>query len=382
MLFKFSEAEASLIEDVRNFCVTDVEPIAAEIDKNERFPVETWTKLVGKGWTGLPFPREYGGGGHSYLAYIAVCEEFAKYCASTSVTVSAHHSLCCWPIIEYGTDEQKNKFLPPLLSGGKLGAFGATEPEAGSDVANQKTIALDNGDHWLINGSKIFITNGYFADTYVIAAMTDKDLGTRGISAIIVEKGAQGFSFGSKENKMGIHGSATYELIFEDCVVPKDNLLGERGKGFKIAMNTLNGGRIGIAAQALGIAQGTIDKCVQYVTGHIDNESEKMISAKPNTQFELADMQTKVDAARLLVYRVAQAKEDGDSYIHLAAMAKLFSAEVAMNVTTRCMQLIGDYGYSESLPFARYFRDAKITEIYEGTSEVQKIVVSAWMGLK
>jgi butyryl-CoA dehydrogenase len=383
MLFKFSNEEQNVIEKIRTFCVSEVAPIATEIDRDERFPIETWEKLSSLGMTGIPYPIEYGGGGHSYLAYIAICEEIAKVCASTSVTLSAHHSLCCWPIFEYGTEEQRRKFLIPLLSEGKLGAFGATEPEAGSDASNQKTTAVDKGDYWLVNGSKIFITNGYYADTYVIAATTDRTRGTKGISTFIVEKGSSGFTFGTKEQKMGIHGSATYELVFNDCIIPKENLLGELGQGFKIAMNTLNGGRIGIAAQALGIAQGAIDQCLGYVKTHEENAwSAKLLSSLPNTQFELAEMQTKVDAARLLVYRAAQAKNDSDPYFHLAAMSKLFASEVAMDVAIRSMQLVGDYGYTEALPFARFLRDAKITEIYEGTSEVQKMVIASWMGLK
>lgn len=380
MLFKFSEEEQQVIDRVHDFCVKEIAPIAAEIDENERFPVETREKLAQIGMMGIPFPKEYGGAGNTYLTYVAVCEEIAKYCASTSVMLSVHHSLCCAPILQFGTEEQKQKFLPPLLRGEKLGAFGLTEAGAGSDAAGQQTTAVDKGDYWLLNGSKIFITNGYYADTYIIAAMTDKSQGHRGISTFIVEKGTPGFTFGTKEKKMGIRGSATYELVFTDCKIPKENLLGELGKGFKIAMMTLDGGRLGIAAQALGIAQGAVDNCVAYVTEHM--QGEKRISQSQYTQFELADMQTKVDAARLLVYRTAQAKQDNEAYGHYAAMAKLFAAETAMNVTERCVQLAGDDGYTKRYPFERFMRDAKITELYEGTSEVQKMVISAWMGVK
>lgn len=380
MLFKFSEEEQQVIDRVHDFCVKEIAPIAAEIDENERFPVETREKLAQIGMMGIPFPKEYGGTGNTYLTYVAVCEEIAKYCASTSVMLSVHHSLCCAPILQFGTEEQKQKFLPPLLRGEKLGAFGLTEAGAGSDAAGQQTTAVDKGDYWLLNGSKIFITNGYYADTYIIAAMTDKSQGHRGISTFIVEKGTPGFTFGTKEKKMGIRGSATYELVFTDCKIPKENLLGELGKGFKIAMMTLDGGRLGIAAQALGIAQGAVDNCVAYVTEHM--QGEKRISQSQYTQFELADMQTKVDAARLLVYRTAQAKQDKEAYGHYAAMAKLFAAETAMNVTERCVQLAGDDGYTRRYPFERFMRDAKITELYEGTSEVQKMVISAWMGVK
>ncbi len=307
-------------------------------------------------------------------------EELSKVCASTGVTVSAHTSLCCWPIAEYGTEEQKQKYLPRLASGESLGAFGLTEPNAGTDAAGQRTTAEDKGDHWLINGSKIFITNGNYADVYVIFAMTDKSLGNKGITAFILEKGMEGFTFGTKEKKMGIRGSATYELLFKDVKVPKENQLGEVGKGFKIAMSTLDGGRIGIASQALGIAQGAIDETVPYVQQR--EQFGKRLSQFQNTQFELADMQTKVDAARLLVYRAAAAKDAHQTYAHLAAMAKLFASETASDVTRRCLQLFGGYGYTREYPMERMMRDAKITEIYEGTSEVQKMVISAWMGVK
>jgi butyryl-CoA dehydrogenase len=380
MDFKFTDQEQAYLQKTHDFCLNEVAPIAAEIDENERFPEEMLPKLAGMGVFGIPYPKEYGGGGHSYLTYIITCEELAKYCASTSVTVSAHGSLCCWPIANFGTEKQKEKFLPPLLAGEKLGAFGMTEPNAGSDAAGQQTKAIDEGDHWLINGSKIFITNGYHADTYVITAMTDKSQGNRGITTFIIEKGTPGFTFGTKEKKLGIRGSATYELVFDNCRIPKENLLGEIGKGFKVAMATMDGGRIGIAAQALGIAQGTIDNCVSYVKEHMDGE--KRLSQSQGTQFSLADMQTKVDAARLLIYRAAQAKQDGEPYSHMAAMCKLFASEVAMEVSTRCVQLAGEDGYLRKYPFERFMRDAKITELYEGTSEVQRMVISAWMGVK
>lgn len=380
MDFKFTSEEMDIISMLTDFCLKEVQPIAAEIDENERFPMETVNKLAEMGMMGIPFPEEYGGAGLSYVSYIAACEELAKYCASTSVTLSAHCSLCCWPINEYGTDEQKKKYLAPLLTGEKIGAFGLTEPGAGTDAAMQKTTAVDKGDHWLINGSKIFITNGGVAETFVIFAMTDKAQGNRGISAFIVEKDFPGFSLGAHEKKMGIRGSSTCELVFEDMIVPKENLLGELNKGFKVAMATLDGGRIGIAAQALGIAEGAIEECVKYVTQRI--QFGKPLSAFQNTQFELADMKTKVEASRLLIYRAAQAKQDHEPYSHLAAQAKLFAAETASDVTRRCLQLIGGYGYTREYPFERFMRDAKITEIYEGTSEVQKMVISGYMGLK
>ena len=380
MNFKFNEEEQEIIDMLHDFAVKEVAPLAAEIDEQERFPEETWHKLADMGMMGIAYPEEYGGAGLSYLTYIACCEELAKHCATTSVMVSAHSSLCCWPIEHFGTEEQKQKYLHALCSGEKLGAFGLTEPGAGTDAAMQKTTAEDKGDHWLINGSKIFITNAGYASVFVIFAMTDKSLGTKGISAFIVDRDTPGFSVGAHEKKMGIRGSSTCELIFDNCKVPKENLLGEVGKGFKIAMMTLDGGRIGIGAQALGIAQGCIDQTVKYTQERI--QFGKRISQFQNTQFQLADMQTKVDAARLLIYRAAQAKQDGEPYSHLAAMGKLFASETASDVTRRCVQLVGGYGYTREYPFERMMRDAKITEIYEGTSEVQRMVISGWMGVK
>ena len=377
MNFHFTEDEQDILTMLHDFAVKEVAPLAAEIDEEERFPEETRHKLAEMGMMGVPYPEEYGGAGMSYLSYISVAEELAKHCATTSVMVSAHTSLCTWPIFHFGTEEQKQKYLPDLCSGEKLGAFGLTEPGAGTDAAMQKTTAEDKGDHWVINGSKIFITNAGYADIF---AMTDKSLGTKGISAFIVEKGFPGFKVGAHEKKMGIRGSSTCELVFEDCIVPKENLLGELNKGFKIAMMTLDGGRIGIGAQALGIAQGAIDECVKYVKERV--QFGKRLSQFQNTQFELADMQAKVDAARLLIYRAAQAKQDGEPYSHLAAMGKLYASEAASDVTRRCLQLVGGYGYTREYPFERFMRDAKITEIYEGTSEVQKMVISGWMGVK
>ncbi len=380
MNFHFTPDEQDVLDMLYDFCEKEVAPIAAEIDENERFPEETWHKLADMGMMGVAYPEEYGGAGLSYVNYIGVCEELAKHCATTSVMVSAHSSLCCWPISEYGTEEQKQKYLTKLASGEWLGAFGLTEPGAGTDSAMQKTVAEDKGDHWVLNGSKIFITNAGFAHVFVVFAMTDKSLGNKGISAFIVEKDFPGFKVGAHEKKMGIRGSSTCELVFEDCIVPKENLLGELNKGFKIAMTTLDGGRIGIGAQALGIAQAAIDATVKYTKERV--QFGKRISQFQNTQFQLADMQAKVDAARLLIYRAAQAKQDHEPYSHLAAMGKLYASEAASDVTRRCLQLIGGYGYTREYPFERYMRDAKITEIYEGTSEVQRMVISGWMGVK
>ncbi|WP_279204788.1 acyl-CoA dehydrogenase, partial [Intestinimonas butyriciproducens] len=366
MNFHFNQDEQDVLDMLHDFCLKEVAPIAAEIDETERFPEETWHKLADMGMMGIAYPEEVGGAGMSYVTYIGACEELAKHCATTSVMVSAHSSLCCWPISEYGTEAQKEKYLSKLCSGEWLGAFGLTEPGAGTDAAMQKTVAEDKGDHWVLNGSKIFITNAGFANVFVVFAMTDKSLGTKGISAFIVERDFPGFKVGSHEKKMGIRGSSTCELVFEDCIVPKENLLGEVGKGFKIAMTTLDGGRIGIGAQALGIAQAAIDECVKYTKERV--QFGKRISQFQNTQFQLADMQAKLDGARLLIYRAAQAKQDHEPYSHLAAMGKLMASEVASDVTRRALQLVGGYGYTREYPFERFMRDAKITEIYEGTS--------------
>lgn len=380
MDFLLNDEQQLLQSMFREFTDKAIRPIAASLDEEERFPAELIPQMGEIGLLGIPVPEEYGGGGMGQLEYVLAVEEISRACASTGVTISAHTSLCCWPILEYGTEEQKQKYLPPLASGEKLGAFGLTEPSAGTDAARQTTTAVDQGDHWLLNGSKIFITNGSYADTYVVFAMTDKSLGNKGISAFILEKGMPGFTFGAKEKKMGIRGSATYELIFDNVKVPKENLLGEVNRGFKVAMSTLDGGRIGIAAQALGIAQGAIDVTVEYVKQR--EQFGKRISQFQNTQFQLADMRTKVDASRLLVYRAAQAKQDHEPYMHLAAEAKLFASETASDVTRRCLQLYGGYGYTREYPIERMMRDAKITEIYEGTSEVQRMVIAANMGLK
>ena len=380
MNFKLDELELDILSMLRDFCLKEVRPLAAELDEEERFPTETKEKLAEMGMMGLYIPEAYGGAGLSYLTYICACEELARHCATTSVMFSVHGSLCSWPILEFGTEAQKQKYLIPLAQGEALGAFGLTEPGAGTDAAGQKTTAEDKGDHYLLNGTKIFITNGYYADTYIVIAVTDRSKGSRGTSAFIVEKGWEGFSFGTKEKKMGIRGSATYELIFDNVKVPKENLLGKEGDGFKIAMQILDGGRIGIAAQALGIAQGAIDECIPYLQNRV--QFGKPLSAFQNTQFQMADMQTKVSASRLLVYQAAQAKQDHEKYSHLAAMAKLFAAETASDVTRRAVQLVGGYGYIREYPFERMMRDAKITEIYEGTSEVQRMVIANWLGVK
>ncbi len=380
MEFKLNDEQELLRDTIREFTESEIAPIAAELDEKERFPEELIPMLADIGVMGIPIPEEYGGVGMGNLDYVLAVEEISKACASTGVTVSAHTSLCCWPILAFGTEEQKQKYLPDLATGQKLGAFGLTEPNAGTDAAMQASTAEDKGDHYLLNGSKIFITNGSYADVYVIFAMTDKSAGNKGISAFILEKGMEGFTFGSKERKMGIRGSATYELVFDNVKVPKENLLGEVGKGFKVAMATLDGGRIGIAAQALGIAQGALDAAAAYVKERI--QFGRPISAFQNTQFTLADMRTQVEAARLLVYRAAAKKDEGGKYSAEAAMAKLFASEVARDVTCKAVQLFGGYGYTREYPVERMMRDAKITEIYEGTSEVQRMVIAADMGTK
>lgn len=377
MEFKQDEMHQELQGMYRDFAENEVKPLAAEIDREERFPEETVAKMAEMGLFGIPFPEEYGGTGMDNLSYAQCVEELSKVCASTGVTVSAHTSLCATPIYLFGTEEQKQKYLVPLASGEKLGAFGLTEPGAGTDAAGQRTVAVDAGDHWLLNGSKCFITNGGPAEIYVIFAMTDKEAGNHGISAFIVEKSFPGFSIGKHEEKMGIRGSATSELIFEDCIVPKENLLGELNKGFKVAMVTLDGGRIGIAAQALGIAEGALDETVKYVKER--KQFGKTLAQFQNTQFELAQMKANTEAAKLLVYQAACAKDAHEPYTQLAAMAKLVAAQNASDVTRRCLQLFGGYGYTRDYPIERMMRDAKITEIYEGTSEVQKMVIASWM---
>ena len=363
----------------QEFAEKEVKPLAQEVDETEQFPRVTVDKMAKCGFLGIPVPKEYGGQGCDPLTYVMCVEELSKVCGTTGVIVSAHTSLCCDPILTFGTEEQKQKYLIPLAKGEKLGAFGLTEPGAGTDAQGQQTKAVLDGDEYVINGSKIFITNGKEADVYVIFAVTGM-IEKRGrmikeISSFIVEKGTPGFSFGTKEKKMGIRGSSTYELIFTDCRVPKENLLGKLGQGFKIAMHTLDGGRIGIAAQALGIAEGALDRTIAYTKER--KQFGRSIAAQQNTQFQLADMATKVEAAKLLVYKAAMAKATKKEYGFEAAQAKLYAAEVAMEVTTKAVQLHGGYGYTREYDVERMMRDAKITEIYEGTSEVQRMVISA-----
>lgn len=375
MNFQLTKEQEFVRKMVREFATNEVEPLAAEIDQEHRFPVETVEKMAEYGLLGVPFPTEYSGAGGDHISYAITVEELSRVCASTGVICSAHTSLCCWPIFNWGNEEQKKKYLPDLLSGKKLGAFGLTEPGAGTDAAGQQTRAALEGDEWVLNGSKVFITNGGYADTFVVMAMTDKSKGTRGISAFIVEKGDPGFSIGKTEDKMGICASSTTELIFQNCRIPQDRLLGEVGQGFKVAMSTLDGGRIGIASQALGIAQGALDVTVDYMKAR--KQFGKRLSDMEALRFDVAEMATRIEAARLLIYQAADMKDKHLAYGPKSAMAKLFAAETAMYVTTKCVQLHGGYGYTKDYPVERMMRDAKITEIYEGTSEVQKIVIAA-----
>ena len=374
MNFTLTKEQELVRQMVRDFAVNEVKPIAAEIDVTERFPMENVKKMEELGMMGIPFPTEFGGAGGDVLSYILAVEELSKVCATTGVILSAHTSLCASLINENGTPEQKEKYLRDLCTGNKIGAFGLTEPGAGTDAAGQQTTAVLDGDNYILNGSKIFITNGGVADTFIIFAMTDKSKGTKGISAFIVEKGFQGFSIGKKEDKLGIRASSTTELIFENCIVPKENLIGREGKGFGIAMKTLDGGRIGIAAQALGIAEGALEEAIKYMKER--KQFGRPISAFQGLQWMVAEMSTKIEAARFLVYKAAWLKENKQPYSVDAARAKLYAAEVAMDVTTKSVQLFGGYGYTKEYPMERMMRDAKITEIYEGTSEVQKMVIS------
>ncbi len=377
MNFELTE-EQNLIRDmVRTFAENEVAPSAADRDEQEHFDRDLmFARLADLGLTGIVFPEEYGGAGADYLSYAIAVEELSRVCASTGVTLSAHLSLCANPIYLFGSEEQKKKYLTPLALGDAMGAFGLTEPSAGSDAGGTRTVAVRDGDDWLLNGSKIFITNAGEADIYVVFARTDKQAEKHhGISAFIVEKGTPGFSFGKKEKKMGIRSSPTMELVFENCRVPHENMLGEEGKGFKVAMKTLDGGRIGIASQALGIAQGALDATVAYTTAR--EQFNKPLSAFQGVQFQLADMATQVEAARLLVYNAAYRASAGLSYSQESAMAKLFASETAMQVTTQAVQLHGGYGYTREFPVERMMRDAKITEIYEGTSEIQRLVIGS-----
>ncbi|RXM74849.1 acyl-CoA dehydrogenase [Clostridium tetani] len=374
MNFALTREQEFVRQMVREFAETEVKPIAAEIDETERFPMENVEKMARLGMMGIPIPKEYGGAGGDVLSYIIAVEELSKVCGTTGVIVSAHTSLCASLIYEHGTEEQKQKYLIPLAKGEKIGAFGLTEPNAGTDAAGQQSVAIDMGDHYLLNGSKIFITNGGVADVAVVFAMTDRSKGTRGISAFILEKGMPGFSVGKVEDKMGIRASSTTELIFEDVKVPKENLIGKEGRGFGIAMKTLDGGRIGIASQALGIAEGALEEAITYMKER--KQFGRELYKFQGLSWMMADMKVAIESARLLVYQAAWKKQNKLPYSEEAAMAKLHAANVAMDVTTKVVQLFGGYGYTKDYPVERMMRDAKITEIYEGTSQVQQMVIS------
>lgn len=374
MNFQLSEEHQMLRKMVRDFAENEVAPTAAERDEEERFDRDIFDKMAALGLTGIPWPEAYGGIGADFLSYVIAVEELSRVCASTGVTLSAHTSLAGWPLYKFGTEEQKQKFLRPMAEGRSIGAYGLTEPGSGSDAGAMKTTARLDGDHYILNGNKIFTTNGGVADIYIVFAMTDPSEKHKGCSAFIVEKGTPGFSFGKKEKKLGIRSSPTLELIFEDCRVPKENLLGKEGEGFMIAMMTLDGGRNGIAAQAVGIAQGALDAAIKYAKER--QQFGKPIAHQQGIGFKLADMATKVEAARLLTYQAAWLESEGLPYGQASAMSKLFAGDAAMEVTTEAVQVFGGYGYTKDYPVERYMRDAKITQIYEGTNEIQRLVIS------
>ena len=389
MDFTLSREQLMAQQLFRDFAQNEVKPIAAEVDEEEKFPEENVKKMAKLGFFGIPVPKKYGGQGADVLTYAMCVEEMSKVCGTTGVIISAHTSLCIDPIMHFGTEALKMKYVPDLASGKKIGAFGLTEPGAGTDAQGQQTTAVLDGDHWVLNGSKIFITNAGYADVFIVIAVTGivkdkKGRSVKEISAFVVERGFPGFSIGKHEKKMGIRGSSTCELVFEDCIVPKENLLGVQGRGFIIAMATLDGGRIGIAAQALGIAEGAIEETIKYTKERV--QFGRRISQQQNTQFELADMAARTQAAQYLVYAAACKKQAANDdpkirYSADAAMAKLVAAETSSDVTRRCLQLFGGYGYTRDYPIERMMRDAKITEIYEGTSEVQRMVIAANLGV-
>ncbi|PAC35992.1 acyl-CoA dehydrogenase [Caldifermentibacillus hisashii] len=374
MQFTLSEEHEMIRKMVRDFAINEVAPTASERDEEERFDREIFDQMAELGLTGIPWPEEYGGIGSDFLAYAIAVEELSRVCASTGVTISAHTSLAGWPIFKFGTEEQKQKYLKPMAQGKKIGAYCLTESGSGSDAGGMKTMARKEGDHYVLNGSKIFITNGGVAEIYVVFATTDPESKHKGTTAFIVESNFSGFKVGKKEKKMGIRSSPTTEIIFEDCIVPQENVLGEEGQGFKIAMMTLDGGRNGIAAQAVGIAQGALDAAVSYAKERV--QFGKPIIANQGISFKLADMATNIEAARLLTYQAAWLESAGLPYGKASAMAKLFAGDTAMKVTTEAVQVFGGYGYTKEYPVERFMRDAKITQIYEGTQEIQRLVIS------
>jgi alkylation response protein AidB-like acyl-CoA dehydrogenase len=377
MNFQLSEEHQMMQKMVREFALNECEPTAAQRDEEEYFDFAIWHKMAELGLCGIPWPEEYGGASADYLSYVIAVEELSRVDASIGVTLSAHTSLAGWPVYKFGTEEQKQKYLRAMAEGRSMGAYCLTEPGSGSDAAGMKTTAVLDGDEWILNGSKIFITNGGYADINIVFAQTNPELKHKGITAFIVEKSFPGFSVGKKEKKLGIRSSATTEVIFEDCRVPKENLLGQVGEGFKIAMMTLDGGRNGIAAQALGIAQGALDHAVAYAKERV--QFGKPISKLQATQFKLADMATKIEAARLLTYQAAWREDQGISYGLQSAMSKLFAGDISMEVTIEAVQVFGGYGYTREYPVERFMRDAKITQIYEGTNEIQRLVIGSFL---
>lgn len=373
MNFQLSEEHQQLREMVRDFALNEVAPSAAERDETETFDREIFDKMAELGLTGIPWPEEYGGAGFDYLAYCIAVEELSRVCASTGVTLSAHTSLAGWPVYKFGTEEQKQKYLRPMAEGKKIGAYGLTEPGSGSDAGGMRTYAVKEGDDYVLNGSKIFITNGGIADIYVVFAVTDAE-SKNSTTAFIVEADYPGFSVGKKEKKLGIRSSPTTEIIFENCRVPAENILGELGQGFKVAMQTLDGGRNGIAAQAVGIAQGALDASIDYAKER--EQFGKPIVANQGVAFKLADMATQIEASRLLTYQAAWLESNNLPYGKASAMAKLMAGDTAMSVTVEAVQVFGGYGYTKDYPVERYMRDAKITQIYEGTQEIQRLVIS------
>ncbi|WP_442600825.1 acyl-CoA dehydrogenase [Paenibacillus sp. KN14-4R] len=374
MNFQLSDEQLMLCKMIREFAIHEVEPTAIERDETERWDMTIWKKMADLGLTGIPWPEKYGGAGADYMSYVLAVEELSKIDASVGVTLSAHCSLASWPVYQYGTEDQKQKYLRPMAEGKWMGAYCLTETGSGSDASNMKTTAALLGDEWVLNGTKIFITNGGHADVFIVFAQTEPALQHKGITAFIVEKDTPGLTIGKKEKKMGIRSSSTTQVIFEDCKVPKANMLGQLGEGFKIAMKTLDGGRSGIAAQAVGIAQGAFDLAIKYALQRV--QFGKPISKMQAIQFKLADMATKIEAARLLTYQAAWREDQGLAYGCSSAMSKLFASDTAMEVTTEAVQILGGYGYIREYGVERFMRDAKITQIYEGTNEIQRLVIS------
>jgi len=374
MDFNLTEEQQLIKQNAREFALENVEPIAAELDRTCRFPAETIKKLTELDFMGMPYPAKYGGAGADYLSYILVVEELSRSCASTGIIYSAHCSLATWPIYKWGTEELKQKYLVPMCKGEKLGAFALTEPGAGTDAGSGTCTATLEGNEYVINGTKCFITNGGVADVYTIFALTDPSLGVKGLSAFVVEANQPGFEIGKHEEKMGIRGSQTTELIFKECRIPKANLIGKEGRGFSIAMATLDGGRVGVAAQALGIAQAALDESVKFAKERV--QFGKPIAAKQAIQWMLADMATQIQAARLLTYQAAATKGENKPFSMEAAMAKMFASETADSVCDKAIQIHGGYGYIKDFKVERLYRDAKICTIYEGTNEVQRMVIS------